>query len=64
MLLNNASDVTSLLGGKLALKYTGRPLDAMTAVASACVNRSLAEFEQALVDFKVWCYLVGVYNDI
>lgn len=52
IMLNLTDDVTSILTGKLALKYAGRDIEAMKAVAKAHENRSLAQFEQALSDFK------------
>ncbi|KAJ3052733.1 26S proteasome regulatory subunit rpn6 [Rhizophlyctis rosea] len=52
IMLNLAEDVHSIINGKLALRYAGREVDAMKAVASAHQNRSLVEFEQALASFK------------
>eukprot|EP00055_Hartaetosiga_balthica_P003160 m.6712 g.6712 ORF g.6712 m.6712 type:complete len:414 (+) comp2641_c0_seq1:48-1289(+) len=51
ILLEQASDVPSIVTGKLALKYNGVYLDAMQAIANAAMNRSLADFQQALDDF-------------
>ncbi|KAL7273549.1 26S proteasome regulatory subunit rpn6 [Rhizina undulata] len=52
IMLNLTDDVHVIMTGKLAQKYAGRDVDAMKAVARAHSNRSLAEFEQALVDYK------------
>lgn len=52
IMLNLTDDVHSIMTGKLAIKYAGRDIEAMKAVARAHSNRSLAEFEQALADFK------------
>ncbi|WBW72229.1 19S proteasome regulatory subunit Rpn6 [Schizosaccharomyces osmophilus] len=52
IMLNSISEVKSLLTGKHSVKYSGREIDAMRAVAQAHENRSLAEFEKALQDFK------------
>ena len=50
LLLQDASfrpdDVNSLMSVKLALKYSGRDVDAMKAVAQASKKRSLADFQQ------------------
>eukprot|EP00056_Hartaetosiga_gracilis_P011936 m.185716 g.185716 ORF g.185716 m.185716 type:complete len:415 (+) comp13605_c6_seq1:111-1355(+) len=51
ILLEEASDVPSIVTGKLALKYSGPDLEAMQAIAAAAMNRSLADFQQALDDF-------------
>jgi len=51
ILLNEAADVPSIVTGKLALTYAGRDLEAMQAVASASLARSLADFEKALKDY-------------
>ena len=48
---HRAADVPSIVSGKLALKYSGRDLDAMQAVAKAALNRSLAEFKGVLASF-------------
>ena len=52
---HSAADVPGIISGKLALRYTGRELEAMQAVANAALHRSLAEFESALQDFKQVC---------
>jgi 26S proteasome regulatory subunit N6 len=45
-------DVNALMSVKLALKYSGRDVEAMKAVAQASKKRSLADFQQALKDYK------------
>lgn len=39
-------DVNALMSVKLALKYSGRDVEAMKAVAQASKKRSLADFQQ------------------
>ncbi|OLL23976.1 putative 26S proteasome regulatory subunit rpn6 [Neolecta irregularis DAH-3] len=53
IMLNAVDDVTSIPNGKLASKYTGAPVEAMRAIATAHKNRSLAEFEQALSKYDL-----------
>lgn len=52
IMLNTPEDVTQIVSGKLALKYAGKDIDAMKAVASASSNRSLADFQKALQNYK------------
>lgn len=52
IMLNTPEDVQHIISGKLALKYSGRDIDAMKSVAKASHKRSLADFQQALVTFK------------
>ncbi|RPA98467.1 PCI-domain-containing protein [Choiromyces venosus 120613-1] len=52
IMLNLTDDVHQIMTGKLAIKYAGRDIEAMKAVARAHSNRSLAEFEKALEAFK------------
>ena len=51
IMLGEADDVFHLMTGKMALKYNGRHIDAMKAVASAYKTRSLKDFQKALTDF-------------
>lgn len=51
VMLNEASDVNAVVSGKLALRYNGREIDSMRAVAAASQHRSLAELHTALKDF-------------
>merc|ERR1719211_929303 len=53
VMLTLPDDVTNLVSGKLALRHSGKELDAMKAVALSAKNRSLSEFQQAVKDFKV-----------
>lgn len=48
IMLNLSDDIESLLTNKSVIKYAGRDIDAMKAIATAYSNRSLKEFEQAL----------------
>jgi len=52
IMLNLVDDVHSLMAGKMAVKYAGKNLEAMKAVARAHANRSLEEYERALGDYK------------
>jgi 26S proteasome regulatory subunit N6 len=53
IMLNNPEDVQQIISGRLALKYVGKEIEAMTSVAQASHNRSLADFQQALENYKV-----------
>ncbi|NXH79723.1 PSD11 ATPase, partial [Edolisoma coerulescens] len=53
IMLNSPEDVQALVSGKLALRYAGRQTEALKCVAQASKNRSLADFEKALTDYKV-----------
>uniref|UniRef100_A0A8C1XGW4 Proteasome 26S subunit, non-ATPase 11a n=1 Tax=Cyprinus carpio TaxID=7962 RepID=A0A8C1XGW4_CYPCA len=52
IMLNSPEDVQALISGKLALRYAGRQTDALKCVALASKNRSLADFEKALTEYK------------
>jgi len=52
IMTHNASDVSMIVSGKIALKYSGAPIDAMRAIADAHMHRSLFEFEEALAKYK------------
>ncbi|KAL1491863.1 hypothetical protein ABEB36_012395 [Hypothenemus hampei] len=52
IMLNTPEDVQQIVSGKLAIKYAGRDIDAMKAVAQASHKRSLADFQQAVKSFK------------
>lgn len=52
VMLNLSDDVNQLMTSKHALKYAGKNLDAMKAVARAHSNRSLEEYEQALHAYR------------
>ncbi|CAH2010152.1 unnamed protein product [Acanthoscelides obtectus] len=52
IMLNNPEDVQQIISGKLAIKYAGLDVEAMKAVAQASHKRSLADFQQAVKQFK------------
>ncbi|KAF1985464.1 PCI-domain-containing protein [Aulographum hederae CBS 113979] len=52
IMLNLGDDVNNLMTSKHAIRYAGKGLDAMKAVARAHTNRSLEEYERALSDFR------------
>ncbi|KAI9674147.1 MAG: 26S proteasome regulatory subunit rpn6 [Caeruleum heppii] len=52
IMLNLVDDVNSLMTSKQALKYAGKNLEAMKAVARAHSDRSLEEYERALSDYR------------
>lgn len=52
IMLNNPEDVQQIVSGKLAIKYAGKDIDAMKAVAQASHKRSLADFQQAVKLYK------------
>ncbi|XP_055476134.1 26S proteasome non-ATPase regulatory subunit 11 isoform X1 [Psammomys obesus] len=52
IMLNTPEDVQALVSGKLALRYAGRQTEALKCVAQASKNRSLADFEKALTDYR------------
>jgi len=53
IMINAADDVNNLITGKLALKYAGREIESMKAIAGASQKRSLAEFQKILETYKV-----------
>jgi 26S proteasome regulatory subunit N6 len=52
IMLNLSDDVNQLMTSKQAVKYAGKNLEAMKAVARAHSNRSLEEYEKALGDYR------------
>ncbi|KAI9811560.1 MAG: 26S proteasome regulatory subunit rpn6 [Phylliscum demangeonii] len=52
VMLNLVDDVTTLLASKPALKYAGKNLEAMKAVACAHADRSLEAYECALSTYR------------
>uniref|UniRef100_A0A8C7RTL5 Proteasome 26S subunit, non-ATPase 11b n=1 Tax=Oncorhynchus mykiss TaxID=8022 RepID=A0A8C7RTL5_ONCMY len=52
IMLSLPEEVQSLISGKLALRHAGRQTDALKCVAQASKNRSLADFEKALTEYK------------
>lgn len=51
-MLRTPDDVQAIMSGKLAVKYAGRDLDAMKAVAEASHKRSLADFQKAVKEYR------------
>ncbi|CAN8068143.1 unnamed protein product [Agarophyton chilense] len=52
IMTGNAEDVPGIVNGSVALKYSGREVDAMLAVAKAHSERSLESFEKTLKQYK------------
>lgn len=52
VMLNLVDDFNNILGHKNVLKFQSRDIDAMKAIANAYSNRSLKEFETALVTYS------------
>jgi len=53
VMLNLPDEVSNIVSGKLALRYSGPEVEAMKAVAAANKARSLADFQVAVEKFKV-----------
>jgi len=53
IMLNLPDEVASLVSGKLALRHSGKDLEAMKAVAASAKARSLADFQEALKNYRV-----------
>ena len=51
-MLNLPDEVSNIVSGKLALRYSGPDVEAMKAVAAANKARSLADFQTAVGTFK------------
>jgi 26S proteasome regulatory subunit N6 len=52
IMLNLVDDVNNLMTSKQAMKYAGKNLEAMKAIARAHSNRSLEEYERALSAYR------------
>jgi len=52
IMINAADDVNNLITGKLALKYAGKDIESMKAIAAASQKRSLADFQKILETYK------------
>lgn len=52
VMMNDAGEVASIISSKSGLKYAGRQVDSMKAVAKAYQDRSLDEFQGLLHQFK------------
>ena len=44
-----ADDINGLITGKLAIKYAGRDIESMKAIANASSKRSLADFQKVMI---------------
>jgi len=53
IMLSLPDEVTNIVSGKLALRYSGKDLEAMKAVAASAKARSLADFQTALKTYQV-----------
>jgi len=53
VMLNLPDEVSNIVSGKLALRYSGPEVEAVKAVAAANKARSLADFQAAVDKFKV-----------
>nr|NVI77772.1 regulatory particle non-ATPase 6 [Cucujiformia] len=52
IMLTSPEEVNQIVSGKLSIKYAGKDIDAMKAVAQASHKRSLADFQLAVKEFK------------
>lgn len=52
IMTGQSQDVLSIVNGNVALKFSGRQVDAMISVAKAYSKRSLEDFEKSLKDYK------------
>ncbi|CAG0885867.1 unnamed protein product [Cyprideis torosa] len=52
IMLHEAESVTSIVSEKIALKYSGREMDAMMKIAEASGKRSLADFQTTLESYR------------
>ncbi|XP_055372496.1 26S proteasome non-ATPase regulatory subunit 11 [Condylostylus longicornis] len=52
IMLGHSDEVNQIISGKMAITYSGRDIDAMKAVAEASHKRSLADFQNALKDYR------------
>ncbi|XP_056642717.1 26S proteasome non-ATPase regulatory subunit 11 [Diorhabda carinulata] len=52
IMVSSPEDVQHIVSGKLAFKHAGEDIEAMKAVAQAAHKRSLADFQQAVKQYK------------
>eukprot|EP00298_Acanthocystis_sp_HF-20_P013521 c20392_g1_i1.p2 GENE.c20392_g1_i1~~c20392_g1_i1.p2 ORF type:complete len:440 (+),score=173.19 c20392_g1_i1:71-1321(+) len=72
VMTDNADDINQIITGKAGIRYTGREVDAMKAIAAAYTARSLANYEVALQqyptelkdDIVVNSHLAGLYETL
>jgi len=72
IMLDAADEVTSIISGKLALRYAGQEINAMKSIAKAAANRSLADFHTTLAEYRefleddpiVKAHLDTLYDDL
>ena len=52
IMMNTPEDVDAIISGKVAIRYAGKHVDGMRAVANANKHRLLKEFEEAKIKYK------------
>jgi 26S proteasome regulatory subunit N6 len=52
IMMEQSEDVAIITNSKIALKYSGRDLDAMKAIAQSHINHSLHDFENSLGEYS------------
>jgi 26S proteasome regulatory subunit N6 len=52
IMLKQSDECKNIVQGKLALKYQGRPIDAILAVAKACIEGTVIKFKKILKEFE------------
>lgn len=71
-MLKQSDECKNIVQGKLALKYQGRPIDAILAVAKAHIEGTVIKFKQILIEFKdelsedpiIQAHIDSLYDDL